>query len=209
MRSVQIEASAHAHRGSRASVPCVAVSGTPETVPCLISGLAPPTPCLPSLGPVLLAAPLAALGGSGTMKALTPAGRTPARQASPLTPPCRPDIPTPTTRAARWPLSPSPQRHRLLPGFAPDEQARRSFTPNQVRHPTDCRFTSGCSPPRLAATQLPSIAEPATGSGTDLHRADKASSRTHSSRRKPGPMAAMDTGFRRYDNKRGLLPGIS
>jgi hypothetical protein len=34
--------------------------------------------------------------------------------------------------------------------------------------------------PRLAATQLPSIAEPATGSGADLHRADKAPSRTHS-----------------------------
>ncbi len=56
-------------------------------------------------------------------------------------------------------------------------QARHSFTPNQVRHPTDCRFTSGCSPPRLAATQLPSITEPTTGSGTDFHRADKAPSR--------------------------------
>ena len=42
---------------------------------------------------------------------------------------------------------------------------------------TDCRFTSGCSPPRLAATQLPSITEPTTGSGTDFHRADKAPSR--------------------------------
>jgi len=37
------------------------------------------------------------------------------------------------------------------------EQARHSFPPKQVRHPTDCRFTSGCSPPRLATTQLPSI----------------------------------------------------
>jgi hypothetical protein len=52
--------------------------------------------------------------------------------------------------------------------------------PKQVRHPTDCRFTSGCSPPRLAATQLPSISGRTTGPGTDLHRADKASSRTHS-----------------------------
>ena len=69
------------------------------------------------------------------------------------------------------------------------EQARHSLTPNQVRHPTDCRFTSGCSPPRLAATQLTSITEPATGSGTDLHRAVKASSRTHSYRRRPVPMA--------------------
>src|SRR5439155_7676802 len=65
---------------------------------------------------------------------------------------------------------------------------RRSVTPHQVRHPADCRFTSGCSPPRLAATQSPSITEPATGSGADLHRAVKASSRTHLPRRKPGPI---------------------
>ena len=58
MRSVQIEASAHCHCWFSASVPCVAVAGTPETVPCLIPDLAPPTPCLPSLGMVLLATPL-------------------------------------------------------------------------------------------------------------------------------------------------------
>ena len=81
----------------------------------------------------------------------------PDRQVSPLTPPCRPDIPSSTTRAALWSLCQSPQRQRLLPGFATNEQARHSFPPKQVRHPTDCRFTSGCSPPRLAATQLPSI----------------------------------------------------
>ena len=28
--------------------------------------------------------------------------------------------------------------------------------PNRVRQPTGCSFASGCSPPRLAATQLPS-----------------------------------------------------
>ena len=44
----------------------------------------------------------------------------------------------------------------------------------------DCRLTSGCSPPRLAATQLPSITEPTTGSGADVHRVVKASSLTHS-----------------------------
>ena len=36
-------------------------------------------------------------------------------------------------------------------------QARHGIPPNQVRQPTDCRFTSSCSPPRLATTQLPSI----------------------------------------------------
>src|SRR5439155_26772311 len=110
----------------------------------------------------------------------------PDRQVSPLTPPCRPGIPTSTTRAVRRSLCQPHQRRRLLPGFALNEQARHGITPNQVRHPTDCRLTSGCSPPRLAATQLPSITEPATGSGTDSHRADKASSRTHSSPRKAG-----------------------
>src|SRR5205823_8655705 len=111
----------------------------------------------------------------------------PDRQVSPLTPPCRPGIPTSTTRAVRRSLCQPHQRRRLLPGFALNEQARHGITPNQVRHPTDCRLTSGCSPPRLAATQLPSITEPATGSGTDSHRADKASSRTHSFPRKREP----------------------
>jgi hypothetical protein len=111
----------------------------------------------------------------------------PDRQGSPLTPPCRPDIPSSTTRTVLWSLCQSPHRHRLFPGFTTHEQARYSFTPKQVRYPTDCQFTSGCSPPRLATTQLPSTTEPATGSRTDFHRADKASSRTHSCRRRACP----------------------
>ena len=47
----------------------------------------------------------------------------------------------------------------LLPGFAMESQVRRSTTPNRVRHPTDRQFASGCSPPRLPATQLPSATE--------------------------------------------------
>ena len=81
------------------------------------------------------------------------------RQVSPLTSPCLPGISTPTTRSARWPLCPSHQRHRLLPGFARHEQARHEITPKQVRYPTDCQFASRCSPPRLAATQLRSASE--------------------------------------------------
>ena len=113
------------------------------------------------------------------MKAVTPADLT-NQQVSPLTPLCRPGIPTSTTQAARRSLCQSPQRWRLFPGFVTNEQARHRLTPNQVRPPTDCRFTSGCSPPRLTATQLPSITEPTTRSGADLHHAAKASSRTHS-----------------------------
>jgi hypothetical protein len=40
-----------------------------------------------------------------------------------------------------------------------NEQARRSSPPNRVRYPTDRQFASGCSPPRLGATQLPSATE--------------------------------------------------
>ena len=173
---------------------CVAFPSTPEAACCVIPDLATPTSCLPSLGAVLLPALSTAAGGISTMKALTPdyegsdsCRSHPDRQVSPLTPPCRPSIPSSTTRAVRWSLRQSPQRQRLLPGFAINEQARHSVTPKQVRQPTDCRFTSGCSPPRLAATQLPSITEPATGSRTDFHRADKASSRTHSFPRKREP----------------------
>jgi hypothetical protein len=65
----------------------------------------------------------------------------------------------------------------VVPGFAINEQARHKTPPKQVRHPTDCRFTSGCSPPHLTVTQLPSISGTATIPDTDLHHADKASSR--------------------------------
>ena len=75
MRSVQIEASVH-HHSRRPSVPCVAVSGTAGTVSCSMPDLAPPTPCPPSLGAVLLPAPSTATGGIGTTKALTPANLT-------------------------------------------------------------------------------------------------------------------------------------
>jgi len=51
------------------------------------------------------------------------------------------------------------QRAGRVPDFATNEQARRHIPPNRVRHPADRQFASGCSPPRLAATQLP----PATG----------------------------------------------
>ena len=48
------------------------------------------------------------------------------------------------------------QRAERFPDFAMNEQARRHTPPNRVRYPADCQFASGCSPPRLATTQLPS-----------------------------------------------------
>ena len=44
--------------------------------------------------------------------------------------------------------------------FAMNEQARRHTPPNRVRYPADRQFASSCSPPRLAATQLPSATGP-------------------------------------------------
>src|SRR5208337_3634105 len=53
--------------------------------------------------------------------------------------------------------------------FTLSEEARRYVRPKRVRFTTDCKFAAGCSPPRLAATQLPL----AVGSGRlpreDLH----------------------------------------
>ena len=146
----------------------------------------------PSLSPALLSEPSMPHDDAGTlcgiMRALTPAGLARSRQVSPLTPLCLPDIPSPTTSCARMSLSQSPQRIRSDlqggPGFATNEQARRYTPPNRVRPPTGCPFASSCFPPRLMATQLPSATYVVTPYGTDLHRADKASSRTHSFPRK-------------------------
>ena len=198
-RSVQIEPSARHRSGFRqASAACLALSGTDQTLigsisPCA-SNFLPPFPRDGFAShPSRRAQRQRYYEGSDSCRVHPP------RQVSSLTSPCRPDIQTPTTRAARWSLSQSSQRHRLLPGFATNEQARHSSTPNQVCHPTDCRFTSGCSPPRLAATQLPSITEPTTGSGTDLHRASKAPSRGALIPAQAGIYGAMGTGLRRCD----------
>jgi len=70
----------------------------------------------------------------------------------------------------------------FVPGldFALNPQARRRVWPNRVRKTaTDCMFASGCSPPHLAVTQLPS----ATRSGhlleEDFHLPDRACFQAH------------------------------
>ena len=164
MRSVQIEASAH-HSLRRsppvASVSCLALSGTAETSACSIPDLTHSASCPPSLRPVLLPGRLAVRLGCGNMKALTPGRLTPAPRSLRLH---RIALPTfhPQPRelsAGRFAVVSAPT---VLPGFATNEQARHELPPKQVRHPTDCRFVSGCSPPRLARawlTQLPSTTE--------------------------------------------------
>jgi hypothetical protein len=128
-----------------------------------------------------------------TMRALTPVGPSQVRQVSPLTPLCLPNIPLPTTLCARTSrflitpahpigslrsgLSPSP----LCPKASPPMSRLAALTPpNRIRHPTGCSFASGCSPPRLTTTQLPSATHVVTPHGTDFHHADKATSRPHS-----------------------------
>ena len=64
----------------------------------------------------------------------------------------------PRRRFRTLPLSArrSPRRRRLRLRLSPAGSSRHA-RPNRVRHPTDWSFTSGCSPPRLAATQLPLV----------------------------------------------------
>ena len=79
---------------------------------------------------------------------------------------------------------------RPCPGldFTINEEARRYVRPNRVSHRTDCRFASGCSPPRLATTQLPLAIGSGHLPGEDLHLSDRACSQAHSFRRKPVSM---------------------
>ena len=117
-----------------------------------------------------------------TMRALTPCRLAHANKVSPFRssafPASRPQPRYAARRSRAYHLVP-PVGPRG-PDFAINEQARLCTPPNWVRHPTGCRFASGCSPPRLAATQLPSATCAVTSHGTDSHRADITNSRTHS-----------------------------
>ena len=91
----------------------------------------------------------------------------------------RPAVPMPCRGLANlWQTS--CLRPRPGPDFTMNEQARRNTRLNRVSHRTDCKFASGCPPPRLATTQLPS----AIGSGhlprENLHLSDRACSQAHS-----------------------------
>ena len=116
----------------------------------------------------------------GTMETLTPAPLTTPKAGLPAycaTPSCRSvsnHVGLPDHRL------PPRQRDQRVSDFAMNEQARRSSPPNRVRYPTDRQFASGCSPPRLAAPQLPSATEFVAYSDTDFHRADVTPSWAHS-----------------------------
>src|ERR1700677_1338180 len=75
------------------------------------------------------------------------------------------------------------------PGFAMNEQARRTMPPKRDRHPTGWSFASSFSPPRLTATQLLSATCDTTAHRVDSHLPDKTVTRTYSSPRKRGSSA--------------------
>jgi hypothetical protein len=172
MRSVHTEA--FTHDQSRASAPCLAVWHSRCSL-CLIPPVPHPPSCPPSLGTALLSALLAAHRRCGTMRALTPvAPRQRGRSLRSVRLPSGHPAPTHVMPPNITFLSPRASGRFLAdPGFATNEQARHCTPPNRVRHPAGCPFASGCSPPRLAATQLPSATCAVTSHDTDLHRADK------------------------------------
>src|SRR5450432_4826312 len=149
MRSVQIVASAHhKSRGCPpvASLPCLAVTALPG-LSCSIPNLSHPASCLPSLE-TSFPAPSTARSGLGSTKALTPDDLTQTARSLRLrrlaVPTFRPQPRDPPN--GRFEYQP-PSAPEVVPGFAIHEQARHKTPPKQVRHPTDCQFTSSCSPP--------------------------------------------------------------
>ena len=161
MRSLHTAASTHVHFPARVSAPCVALAGTADAwlSLCHSVSLTLLPSCLPSLGAALLSALLAGFFSPLRYHEGSDSCSAHLRRRSPR-------LPRHTFLSFR--LQPrEPPGHRLPPrqrdqrvsDFALESQARRSSPPNRVRYPTDQQFTSGCSPPRLAATQLPSATE--------------------------------------------------
>ena len=126
------------------------------------------------------------------MRALTPARLAHAAQVSPLPLSRRPNILSPTTLWApgiAFAVASACSVWSRDQGFAMSGQARRATPPKRVRYPTGCSFASGCSPPRLATTQLPSATCVTTSHRLDFHLPDKTTSRTHPPRQSRGSPA--------------------
>jgi hypothetical protein len=108
-----------------------------------------------------------------------------------FTPHDLPCIPSPNTWRALPPLlrCPPSVTGSLVssPGlnFTLNPQARRYARPNRVRPPTDCMFASGCFPPRLTATQLPSAIRSGHLLREDFHLSNRTCSQAHGFRLSP------------------------
>src|SRR5271154_5159528 len=190
MRSIRIDASARHSTGvviPPARVSSGANLSAMSEFSCILPDISHPTSYLPSHRSVFasLSSPRSK-SGIGAMKVLPPAALTPHGGSLRLL--CL------VFRTS----SPQPRygpEHRFRsrlnalggacdPGFAMNEQGRRTQPPQRGRHPCSCSFASSCSPPRIAATQLPSATCATTSHRTDFHPPDKATSQTHSFPRK-------------------------
>ena len=183
MRSLHTVASTHVQSRPWVSAPCVAFSGTTDAwlSLCPSGSLTLLPSCLPSLGAALLSALRAAPRRCAHYEDSDSCSAHP--------PPhlLRHTFLSFRLQPRRLPGHRFPPRQRVqrVSDFALVSQARRSSPPNRVRPPTDRHFASGCSPPRLAATQFPSASELVAFFDTDFHRADVAPSWAHSFRRTP------------------------
>jgi hypothetical protein len=158
MRSGHTEAFLHNHSRPWTSAPCLTLTGTSDAEICSGRGLHASTFLSPFPRCGFAFRTSRDFRRLGTMETLTPAQLTdhaglPAYCTTPLLsfrlqPRGLPDHRLPPR-----------QRDQRVSDFAMNEQARRSSPPNRVRYPTDQQFASGCSPPRLTATQLPSATE--------------------------------------------------
>jgi hypothetical protein len=190
IRSVHIDASTHDQvLASSGSAPCLAVSGTDGTLvsfDCIARYLAyPPSYPLPSVRvcsphfSITLHPPVGTRVGRLVSRRCHIIGSL-AQVSSDLryyegSDPCRviPQSRSPRLlRLTFLTFHPQPRDvpvHRFTRHFSVYGEFQASpypsrlaadIPPNQVRHPTDRQFASGCSPPRLTATQLPSATEP-------------------------------------------------
>jgi hypothetical protein len=158
MRSLHSEASTSDRPRPSVSAPCLTLTGTAGAMFCSRRDSHASTFLSPFPRRSFASRACRGLNRFGTMETLTPTLLTygaglPAYLATPFL-----VVPSPTTWAA-WTSLPPRQRAQRFSDFTMNEQARRSSPPNRVRYPTDRQFALGCSPPRLAATQLPSATE--------------------------------------------------
>jgi hypothetical protein len=158
MRSLHSEASAHDRLGPFASAPCLTLTGTAGARPCSRRGshaihLPISLPSERFCFPLLQRVTSQRYYEDSDSCSAHPPRRSPhllrhTFLSFRLQPPRLPGHRLPPR-----------QRDQRVSDFAMHEKARRSSPPNRVRYPTDRQFASGCSPPRLAATQLPSASE--------------------------------------------------
>ena len=135
--------------------------------------------------------------------ALTAAARHLGPQLSPLISRTLPSVAPPTTWVARMSFYPPKQRMRCVSGFAFSQPARRHSLPNRVRFTAHRQFASGCSPPRFAATQLPSATGPWL---TPTWTLTMLCTRLHGRTRSPPPVGDVLQGVFHAHRPRGWAP---